>query len=426
MIVRMLSVAGLVAALSSLQTSAQCTYPTPVTAATCTAAKQYNAATGGVSLLVWVDGQNVCEGYNSGSGVNVAHEAWSGTKSFWSIAAARAIQDGLISSLDEKLVDTIPEWQSDPWKSQITVRQLLSLTSGIRAESADGGTPTYAAAINEQALHEPGTFWEYGSVPYQIFGEFLRRKLQPNFVDPLAYLDAKVLSKIDAQYAGWTRGPDNNPHLPWGSQWTPAEWIRYGEMVRRGGLWPATGEQIVDQELIDESFHRSAAKDTYGLTWWLAEPGNVRKPCDTVMAIGLGTQYMYVIRSLKMVVVRQTDQPWDGLTFNADELLDRLLAPSNPQDDCAPAAAALLSMTKSGNDIAFDWGPVNVDATGNNELLGGYEVRSSTQPNFALPLPVLSTTGPRSAGLAPGEGLGASGVVYYQVRARDKCGNVGP
>ncbi|MFN7967152.1 MAG: serine hydrolase [Acidobacteriota bacterium] len=412
MLVRTLSLTALIAALTAFDTSAQCTYPTPVTPATCTAAKQYNASTGGVSLLVWVNGQNVCEAYNSGSGPNVAHEAWSGTKSFWSIVAARAIQDGLISSLDEKLVDTIPEWQSDPWKSQITVRQLLSLTSGIRAEAAGGGTPTYAAAINEQALYAPGTFWEYGSVPYQIFGEFMRRKLQPNYVDPLAYLDAKVLSKIDAQYTGWTRGTDNMPNLPWGSQWTPQEWIRYGELVRRGGFWPATGEQIVDQELMDDSFHRSAVKDTYGLTWWLPEPGNPRKSCDAVMAFGLGSQKLYVIRSLKLVAVRQTDEPWDGLTFSDDEFLDRLLAPSNPQDDCAPVTSTALTMTKSGNDIAFDWSPVNTDSTGNTELIGGYEARSSTKPTVALPLPAVSTAGPRSAALVPGDALGVAEIAY--------------
>ena len=426
MSIRPFALAGLLAFASAFDAAAQCAHPTPVTTATCAAATQYNATTGGVSLLVWVAGQNVCESYNSGSGPNVAHEAWSGTKSFWSVVAARAIEEGLISSLDKRLVDTIPEWQSDPWKSQITVRQLLSLTSGIRAESADGGTPTYAASLDEPALHAPGTFWEYGSVPYQIFGEFMRRKLQPNYVDPLAYLDARVLSKIGAHYAGWTRGTDGNPNLPWGSQWTPAEWIRYGELVRRGGSWPATGEQIVDQELMDEAFHGSALNNTYGLTWWLPEAGNPRKPCDAVMAFGLGSQKMYVIRSLELVAIRQTDQPWDGPNFSDDEFLDRLLAPPNPQDGCSPVAAGGLLLTRNGADIGFDWSPVNYDASGNIELIGGYELRSSTMADFSVPSSVLTTTGPHSAATVAGEAGAAGSIVYYQVRARDKCGNVGP
>ena len=77
-----------------------------------------------------------------------------------------------------------------------------------------------------------------------------------------------------------------------------------------------------------------------------------------------------------------------------------------------PVTSTALTMTKSGNDIAFDWSPVNTDSTGNTELIGGYEVRSSTKPTVALPLPVVSTAGPRSAALVPGEALGVAEIAY--------------
>ncbi|MBP7148976.1 MAG: serine hydrolase [Acidobacteria bacterium] len=404
--------------------AAQCAYPTPVTPATCEAAKQYNASTGGVSLLVWVNGQVVCEDYNSGSGPNVAHELWSCTKSFSGAMAAAAIDDGLISSWDERLVETIPEWRGDPRKSQVTLRQLLSLTSGIQAEVS--GMPTYAEAILVPATHDPGTYWEYGSVPYQIFGEFMRRKLAPNYVDPLAYMQARFFAPIGAQYSGWTRGTDNMPHLPWGSQWTPREWINYGELVRLGGWWPPLQQQLIAQESLDAAFHRSPVNAEYGLTWWLPVPGNVRIPCDAVMAVGLGTQELYVIRSLKLVAARQTDAPWDGLNYSHEEFLDRLLAPANPQDDCPPAEVQELRLARSGVDLLFDWAAVNRDATGNSELVGGYDLWSATEPDFSDPLPLGETMGPVSASIAPGAAGAADAIVYYQVRARDKCGNDGP
>lgn len=404
----------------------QCAYPTPVTPATCEAAKQYNAQTGGVSLLVWVNGAKVCEDYNSGSAPGVPHELWSCTKSFQSIAAAAAIEDGLISSWDELLAGTIPEWQDDPWKSQITLRHLLSLTSGIQAEMSGGETPTYAEAIGVPSTHPPGTFWEYGSVPYQVFGEFMRRKLAPAYPDPLAYLEARIFDPLDAHYSGWTRGDDNMPILPWGSQWIPRQWIKYGEFVRLGGFWPPLQQQILSQERMDESFHRSAVKADYGLTWWLPLPGEAGKPCDAVMAFGLGSQKLYVIRSLKLVAIRQTAAPWSGLTFSDDVFLDRLLAPPNPQDDCPPAEAADLLLARTGPDLYFDWSAVNVDATGNNELVGGYEIYRATRADFSDPLLVLSTSGPVSSALLPLGAAGGSPLALFQVRARDKCGNVGP
>ena len=84
------------------------------------------------------------------------------------------------------------------------------------------------------------------------------------------------------------------------------------------------------------------------MTWWLPLPGEVAKPCDAVMAFGLGSQKLYVIRSLKLVAVRQTNNPWDGLNFSDDVFLDRLLAPPNPQDDCPPAEAAGLLVVRAG------------------------------------------------------------------------------
>nr|MCU0231823.1 hypothetical protein [Acidobacteriota bacterium] len=64
---RALAAVALLAA-AALPAEPQCAYPTPVTPSTCEAAKTYNAQTGGVSLLVWVDGQVVCEDYRPGSG----------------------------------------------------------------------------------------------------------------------------------------------------------------------------------------------------------------------------------------------------------------------------------------------------------------------------------------------------------------------
>lgn len=403
---------------------AQCTYPTPVTAATCEAAKTYNAQTGGVSLLVWVDGQVVCEDYRPAGSSGVPREAWSGTKSFWSIAAAAAIEDGLISSWDEIVADTIHEWQSDDRKSRITVRHLLGLTSGLKPDSSTGGVPTYEQAIQEPALYDPGTVWAYGDVQYQAFGEFLRRKVAAAHADPLAYLDARVLDRIGSQWSGWTYD-GGWPRLPHGSQWTAREWVKYGELVRNGGIWPATGVRILAQEPMDASFHPTIKAD-YGLTWWLPPPGDTGKPCDTAIANGLGSQRLYVIRSLKLVAVRQTANPWDGLTFSDNVFLDRLLNPPAPQDDCPPAEVSALRVERAGFDLVFDWNGSERDVTGNTELVGGYFLERATSADFLNAMPLLETSGPASVASAPLEGSAENGIVFYRARARDKCGNFGP
>lgn len=94
------------------------------------AAAKYSAERGGVSFLVMQEGRVVAEDYPNGGNANRARELASGTKSFSGVMAACAVQDGLMA-WDDRVSDVITEWKSDPRRSQITVRQLLSLSSGI-------------------------------------------------------------------------------------------------------------------------------------------------------------------------------------------------------------------------------------------------------------------------------------------------------
>ena len=412
------------AILAVAPAAAQCEYPTPVTSASCDAAAAYNASTNGATFLVWVDGQLVCEDYPFPGSPTDFHEIWSGTKSFWGVIAGIAIEEGRIG-LDEIVADTITEWQTDPWKSMITVRHLLNLTDGLQADAAGGSAPTYAEAIAMPALHEPGTVWEYGAVPYQCFGEFLRRKLLGEFADPLAYLEDRILDRIGAPYSEWSRGTDGYPWLPQGSRWLGDQWIKYGELVLRGGYWPPTGDRIVSQHLMDQAFQRTPLNTDYGLTWWLAPDGGTGYPCDTVVARGLGTQLLYVIRSRKTVILRQTTQVWHGWNYDDTVLLDLLFAEDDPQDNCPPAPASGLTVERSGDDLLFNWDPVNDDISGSTELLDGHELWKASSPDFSDGALHLSLGGTVPQGLAAGEAASAPDLSFYKIRAFDKCGNIG-
>src|SRR5688572_1537447 len=89
------------------------------------AAAAYSEENGGVSMLVWRDGEIIYERYAGGSSADDAHNLYSGTKSFSCAIAVSAASEGLLT-FDELVADTIPEWAGDPQKSQITLRQLLS------------------------------------------------------------------------------------------------------------------------------------------------------------------------------------------------------------------------------------------------------------------------------------------------------------
>src|SRR5438034_704566 len=86
--------------------------------ANCSRAAKYSENNRGVSMLVLQDGKTVFEHYANGGSADCAWPIFSGTKSFWGIAALVAVGQGLFQ-LDDRVCETITEWRSDPQKSKI-------------------------------------------------------------------------------------------------------------------------------------------------------------------------------------------------------------------------------------------------------------------------------------------------------------------
>jgi len=279
----------------------------------CDAALAYSQARDGVAVLVLEDGRVAC----ASSGVDVPHELWSGTKSLIGLVAAAAVQDGLLT-LDEPAAATITEWRDVPQKNAITIRQLLSMTSGHR--SAVGRPQGYAASLDVPLSREPGTAFQYGPTPLQIFGEILKRKLAAagQDADPRQYAERRLLQPLDVTITDWRNGPDGEPLMPQGAVMSAEQWAKLGEFVRAGGV--QDDKPLVDKDTLRALFDGSTPNPAYGLTWWLprATPANdavtaatditqagTELPRDMVVAAGAGDQRLYVIPSRKLTIVRQ-------------------------------------------------------------------------------------------------------------------------
>ena len=297
----------------------------PVSAAFCEAAWAYAEERDGVSFLVLKEGETVCEAYAPGVDGTSGFELWSGTKSFNGIMAAVAVEDGLLT-LDEPAADTIDEWKGDPLKEDITVRHLLSLTSGLA--SRVGRAPSYGQAIRAEMSASPGERFIYGATSFQAFGELMSRKLAAAGLDedPLDYLERRILRPAGVEWTAWRRSEDGDPLLPQGASMTAREWGEYGEFIRKGA--EVDGQMLVDPVAFDEMFVGSAANPAYGLGWWMAKESSSPDivtasldlrhhadefPDDLVIAAGAGNQRLYIIPSLGLTIVRQTDfQPRRG------------------------------------------------------------------------------------------------------------------
>jgi CubicO group peptidase (beta-lactamase class C family) len=302
--------------------------PLKVTLDNCKKAADYSAKASGMSMLVIENGKVIFEDYPNGHKASEPHELASGTKSFTGLCALAASEDGILT-LDEKVSDTITEWKGDSKRENITIRELLSLISGIT--SATGMAPPYAQALQAEITAKPGEKFQYGPAPFQVFGELMVRKLKAEKDNKHAestmvdYLKRRVLDPADIHVGLWRKGRDGMPLMPQGAAFTAREWAKVGELVLNGGM--AGGKQIIQSENIKKLFVGSPANPMYGLSWWLNRPmddqlrnsirtltmasdlryGAPGVPNDLVMAAGAGKQRLYVVPSMNLVVVRQAN-----------------------------------------------------------------------------------------------------------------------
>lgn len=316
-------------------------------------AADYSKKYRGLSVLIIKGDKTVFEEYQNDFAADDSQMLASGTKSFAGVMLAAAIEDKLIKDFDEKVSETLTEWKSDKQKEKITLRQLLSLTAGL--DTGDNGRPpTYKDAVNFPAKYDAGTMFEYGPVPFQVFGEVMRRKLLSKKETPLDYLKRRILVPIGLKIASWTH-QDGQPNIPSGAFLTAREWAKFGLFLKNGGKW--NGTQIVSKKLLEELVAGTKTNPNYGLTFWLnrsndgsakvaekktngkigrlqdllgieAETTVISKegvgadlPKDLFMAAGAGKQRLYIIPSMDLVIVRQGNFG----RFDDREFLKRLI-----------------------------------------------------------------------------------------------------
>ena len=280
-------------------------------------------------MLVMQNGRTIFEHYANGGSAGGRWPVFSGAKSFWGMAALAAAHDGLLR-LDDLVADTITEWKSDPRKSRITIRQLLNQTDGIegasflqRASIRDRN----AMAIRLPVVAEPGTAFIYGPSHLQIFSELLRRKLGRR--GAIGYFEGHVSDRLGLGRLNYKKDFLGNPLPATGFELTAREWARLGELVLGNGNY--RGRQIVPANLLREALAGSQANPSYGLTFWLnSQAANGREadlerlldlpwqavqwtdvcickdaPPDMVVALGSHYQRLFIIPSLKAIIVRQ-------------------------------------------------------------------------------------------------------------------------
>lgn len=314
-------------------------------------AAEYSEARGGRALLVMEGDRVVFASGQNGFPITRAHPIHGATESFWGPLAIVAESEGLLD-LDEPVRYTIEEFEDEPPKRDMRIRQLLSYTSGLEgglwALQREKPSNHYARSLSLSMVAAPGERFQFGPSHLAVFGEALRRILEEQGLDPLDYLQARIFDPIGLKVADWQRDAEGNPDLASGASLAAHEWARYGVLLRDRGRWQ--GKAIIDSTQLAACFEGSDAEPGFGLTLWLnpagrpSHHGAAREPpfgeglADLVAATGSGNQRLFAIASLDLVVVRfgEADRRWSDREFLAHLVAGRRHPPRGAISRSAP------------------------------------------------------------------------------------------
>lgn len=248
------------------------------------------------SVLVSVEGQTSVAYFHQRKPTEHAH-VWSVTKSVISILVGIAVDEGRLR-VDQTLQELLPQQASamTPQQASITLRQLLTMTSGISGDPASlnlSADDTVSQILAYPMGNDPGVAFEYSNSSAHLVAAVLHNAVDQPVLD---YARAKLFDPlgIDTRPA-WhgfdtglpTRG-FNRPGFAWatdragvnvggfGLKLTPADMIKLGELYVNDGRWH--GKQVVSAAWVHESTSQQltpaqeeAAQTQYGYLWWTGE-----------------------------------------------------------------------------------------------------------------------------------------------------------
>lgn len=268
-------------------------------------ARDWLASHNSKSGLVVRHGRIVAEWYFEGANKSSKFAAYSTTKSLSSIATGLAIADGNLA-LDQTVGRYLPEVQPSG-KKAITVKQLLSMTSGVHNDPGVGQRKNlFTYSLNEAPLdHEPGSKWDYNNTGLSLLSPVFEKATGKQIDD---FLKERLFSPIGIATDDWTWERRDGYAIPYsGSHVTARAMGRIGLLALHQGEW--NGKRVVPAGWLKESIAPSQTLNaSYGYLWW----NNTTKkwpnvPKDAFAALGRWDNNILIVPSLDLVVVRQSD-----------------------------------------------------------------------------------------------------------------------
>jgi CubicO group peptidase (beta-lactamase class C family) len=242
--------------------------------------------------------------------------SFSVAKSFTSTLVGAAIRDGHIKSLNDKVTTYIKDLKGSAY-DDVTVRQLLTMTSGVKwnedytdpksdvavflSQPPDPGvnaTVSYMRKLPREAA--PGTKWVYKTGETNLIGILVSEAVKKPLSD---YLSEKIWKPYGMEAdAYWLLDSTKQEISGCCISARLRDYARFGQFILDND---GTGS-ILPKEWLNQATTKQADIGTpgrgYGYQWWTEDDG-------TFMAVGIFGQSIFLDRKRKLVIVTNGNWP---------------------------------------------------------------------------------------------------------------------
>lgn len=277
----------------------------------------YVGANNSKAFIILVDGKIAVEEYY---GTFTADSLWywaSAGKSLTGFMVGMAQQEGLLDINDASLQYLGAGWTncSTEQEQNITIRNQLTMTSGLDDGTGDADC-TVDTCLNYLADAE--TRWAYHNAPYTLLDGVISNAAG---VSMNSFLNSRIKTRTGMTGFYLQLGSNNVMFS------TARSMARFGLLTSNKGVWN-TDSLMTDQQYFNNMVSTSQnLNKSYGYLWWLNGKESFMlptlqtvfngslmpdAPADLFAGLGKNGQFVFVIPSLNMVVIRMGNLPNDG------------------------------------------------------------------------------------------------------------------
>ncbi len=297
------------------------------------------------SVIVARNNKLIFEKYFHGYSRETLHRVYSVTKSFSSAMIGIAIQQGIISGINEKLLNYFKNYSIkdlDTLKLSITLRDVLTMSAGFQWNELSipysdpnndfnrlfSSTDAVKFVLDKTIQDYPGTKFRYSTGLPLLFSYIIQKETGESAE---TYAIENIFNKIGIKNYTWNDAPGGITNTGSGLSLRPIDMALFGQLYLNHGYW--NNQQIISADWINLSTAAAISINSnleYGFYWWRYSDSNpvvnTLPSNDIYFALGYSDQIIWIIPQYKMVVVVTANNAENY--FQTDNILKDYILPS--------------------------------------------------------------------------------------------------